>query len=177
MEIVWIAVGICYIIYKLQQEEKIFSAKSVLIVLGVAGWIFIPWFVCLSIFGDTVADLVSVITFGIPIFILCVYNIVTNLKDKKETLKLTTLTCVDRNRQNELSRMSDTELESLLGVPFDEIPSDGKGLYAGTTSHQRKRRYAIAVIMLKEGLLYSPNVLETQGGKRFKDFVQAYTPR
>ena len=165
MEIVWIAVGICYIIYKLQQEEKIFSAKSVLIVLGVAGWIFIPWFVCLSIFGDTVADLVSVITFGIPIFILCVYNIVTNLKDKKETLKLTTLTCVDRNRQNELSRMSDTELESLLGVPFDEIP------------HQRKRRYAIAVIMLKEGLLYSPNVLETQGGKRFKDFVQAYTPR
>ena len=70
MEIVWIAVGICYIIYKLQQEEKIFSAKSVLIFLGVAGWIFIPWFVCLSIFGDTVADLVSVITFGIPIFIL-----------------------------------------------------------------------------------------------------------
>lgn len=79
----------------------------------------------------------------------------------------------DRARQAELSKMSDEELGQLLGISLNDVPFDNKGVYVGSTSKQRRRSYAIALIMEGEGLKYQPNqILETNGGKAFREFLQ-----
>lgn len=177
MNFVWIVIGVVYVIYKLQQEEKIFSAKSAAIVCAVIAWIFVPWIICMLLFDNKVADIVSAVTFGFPMFGLSIYAIICNRlserSSKKYTQRVYEETEKDRARQAELSRMSDEELGQLLGISLNDVPFDNKGVYAGSTSKQRRRSYAIALIMEGEGLKYQPNqILETNGVKAFREFLQ-----
>lgn len=87
MNWIWIFVGVFYIIYKLQREEKIFTAKGLLIALGFFAWAFLPWLICKYVFGDSVADIVCVISYGLPLFILAIYEIISNILCESERKK------------------------------------------------------------------------------------------
>lgn len=80
---------------------------------------------------------------------------------------------LDKARQNELESKTDDELSDLIGCPIKDIPFDDERTLYFITPWQRRRRYAIAYIMSKEGLIHDMMPLDTDGGKLFVEFIES----
>ena len=79
MAFFWIIAGVVYVLYKLHKEEKIFT-KTALILLGVVFvWILVTGLIPYYIWGETVATIVSDITFGLPMLCIAICGIVFNI--------------------------------------------------------------------------------------------------
>lgn len=79
MAFFWIIAGVVYVLYKLHEEEKIFN-KTTLILLGVVfAWALVPWIITYYIWGNTVATIVSAVTFGLPMLCIAICGIIFNI--------------------------------------------------------------------------------------------------
>lgn len=90
MAFFWIIAGVVYVLYKLHKEEKIFT-KTALILLGVVFvWILVTGLIPYYIWGETVATIVSAITFGLPMLCIAICGIVFSIpkEPKAKTINL-----------------------------------------------------------------------------------------
>ena len=88
MAFFWIIAGVVYVLYKLHKEEKIFTKESSLLIGLFVVWGVLPWVVANAIWGETIADLVQMIVFFIPMLCICIYMIVSIIKTSPKTQKV-----------------------------------------------------------------------------------------
>ena len=72
---IWLPIGIIYLLVQMQKEYKVINKSSVLLLVAFAAWGIIPSGLAFIIGGSRVADIVSVITFLVPMLIICIYMI------------------------------------------------------------------------------------------------------
>lgn len=72
---IWLPIGIIYLLVQMQKEYKVINKSTVLLLIIFATWGIIPSGLAYIIGGATAADIVSVITFLVPMLILCIYMI------------------------------------------------------------------------------------------------------
>lgn len=138
VDLLWIIIGIIYVVYELQKEEHVFTKERVLMVAIIFVFPIVPQIIVNLVCDDDnieTARAIAALVSTIPVLVLCVYGLIfsigseISMEDEKNQTNQNAMQSIDSLRrafeQRGYYKLSDEMLDKLLHDQYSPIKTYG----------------------------------------------------